>query len=32
MKVLRKMIDSESFENSQENVSDGVYLSNVANL
>ena len=32
MKVLRKMIDSESFENSQENVSGGVYLSNIANL
>ena len=30
MKMLRKRLDCESFLNSQENVSGGVYLSNTA--
>ena len=32
MKMLRKIIDCESFENSQENGSYGVCFSKVANL
>ena len=30
MQILRKIIDYESFEDSQENVYDGVYFSKVA--
>ena len=30
MTMLRKIIDCQSFKNSQENVSDGVYFSKVA--
>ena len=32
MKMLRKIIDCESFENSQESVYDGVYFNKVASL
>ena len=32
MKMLQKKFDCQSFENSQENVSDGVYFSKAANL
>ena len=32
MKMLRKRFDCESFENSQENVSDGVYFSKAVSL
>ena len=32
MKMLRKRFNCESFENSQENVSDGVYFSKAASL
>ena len=32
MKMLRRIIDRESFKNSQENVSDKVYFSQVTNV
>ena len=32
MKMLRKRFDCESFENSQENVSDGIYFSKATSL
>ena len=32
MKILRKILDCKSFENSQENVSDGVYFSKAASV
>ena len=32
MTILRKIIDCQSFKNSQENVQDGVYFSKVASL
>ena len=32
MKMLRKIFGCESFENSQENVSDGFYFSDAASL
>ena len=32
MTMLRRIIDCQSFKNSQENVSDGVYFSKVASL
>ena len=32
MEMLRKIADCESFQSSQENISDGVYFSTVASL
>ena len=32
MEMLRKITDCESFQSSQENISDGVYFSTVASL